>query len=312
VAILAADRMLSQTTSSGTVEFDPRSNKIVVLRAVDGFLMAAYSGRAYLAGMPTDSFIAQSLFAARDFSEPFMFGLVGRDHDVRVDVNGSVERLRAACSAAIARLPLHERGREPLTIAVLGWRLRRAAPWVLPFVWTLAAGATPEDFVISRGTRWRLGADLRRLVALPNVSSDRRSRLERRLDALIRTESWPEIAAALVQEIRLCADERPETVGRDCLTAIYAPVDSPPIRFGYEQDPTSPSRGEAVAYTPWLLVAPYQAFGPAELEGQAFGWSLLGTDIVTDVTGLPPRPRPDGGAGQGAQRRPSDPQRFSS
>ena len=110
-AFHVSDRLLTQ--SVGTTEnpryqeFDPLSNKTVVLRTPDAFVVFGYSGRAYLDGMPTDSWIAQSLMGTSLTGGSFVWHLGG--DPPAIPLSTSLWRLKLDCDAALSRLLVSER-----------------------------------------------------------------------------------------------------------------------------------------------------------------------------------------------------------
>ena len=149
-----SDRLLSQRTGSSYIPFDRNSNKSVIFCATDAHVVAAYTGRAYLDNVPTDTFIAQSMLGLRLSGNGGFYG-VGWPSSW-TDIGRSVERLRQCLSDAFHRLPVHEREAD-FQVAVLGWRQKRGPNQLLtPLMWELSRppGQPSEPFQVFRGPRW--------------------------------------------------------------------------------------------------------------------------------------------------------------
>jgi hypothetical protein len=60
--IQVSDRLLTKACGTDVREFDPIANKTVVFRARDAIVTIGYSGIAFVGSMPTDDWIAQTLW----------------------------------------------------------------------------------------------------------------------------------------------------------------------------------------------------------------------------------------------------------
>ena len=68
-AFHASDRFVSvePTPDNPTGEFDPHSNKTIVVVGSDCWLVLGYAGIAYLDGKPTDQLIAEAISGYDEF-----------------------------------------------------------------------------------------------------------------------------------------------------------------------------------------------------------------------------------------------------
>ena len=122
--IQVADRLVTRQTNGHVEQFDPLANKTILFSARDAFVTLAYTGLAYIDGLPTDRWIAETL---RD--RPVALG-----HDGRRPVALSFERvanwpsvgqavLRLAGRVDMAMSRLSQAAR--LSIVVAGWQQYR-------------------------------------------------------------------------------------------------------------------------------------------------------------------------------------------
>ena len=118
-----ADRLV---TTDGK-KFDPASNKSLIYLAKNAIVTIGYSGLAYLDGIPTDEWIAQTLWGKelprRDDGRVagHVLGGGGRQS---IDIGRAIERVRSGSENALRkdRTPLKARF---LQIVLAGWQWRR-------------------------------------------------------------------------------------------------------------------------------------------------------------------------------------------
>ena len=85
-AFHASDRFVSvePTPDNPTGEFDPHSNKTVVVVGSDCWLVLGYTGIAYLDGKPTDQVIAEAISGYDDLP-PAAFTYLQRPSDLHIE-----------------------------------------------------------------------------------------------------------------------------------------------------------------------------------------------------------------------------------
>ena len=268
--------------------FDRNSNKSVVFRATDGHLVAAYTGHAYLDGIPTDTFIAQSLVGV-NLSKPGGVYMFGRPPSW-TDVGRSVERLRENLSIAFQRMPDSDRAID-LQVSVLGWRQRRTRNRrITPVVWELRRPEVRDQvFKIFRYQRWWRWDGGFTATAVPDLRGNPIVDWMRAELRQFGRRSPGEVKRIIVEGLRRCADERPQTVGRSCLQIMLTPTVAPHVRIRYIVDTRSPTdlAPKGVGYCPWI-VAPPIAFAPALIGGGGGGFTDTATGYQWVVEGLAP------------------------
>jgi hypothetical protein len=299
---------VSQSIGRSIVAFDRNSNKSVVFRATDGHLVAAYTGHAYLDGIPTDTFIAESLLGV-NLSKPGGFFGVGHPASW-TDVGRSVERLRGNLSAAFQRMPESDRAID-FQVSVLGWRQRRARNRrVTPVIWELRRSELRgEIFQIFRHQRWWRWDQSFTTTTVPDLG---RNPILDWMRAELRefgAKSPDEVKRIIVEGLRRCAEERPQTVGRSCLQIVLTPAVAPHVRIRYILDTCSPTdlTPDGVGYSPWI-VAPPMAYAPAVIGGGGGGFTNTATGYQWVLEGVAPPPGPKRFS-QSSQRRSSDPRK---
>lgn len=111
---LATDRRTTQITTPLRLH-DPDANKTVIYMASDAVVGIAYTGDAYVGGLPTDEWIAAQLFELHHPGEELPRDSFAASFDV-----GRVPTLRKSLKALTARI---EEARADITILVagLGW-----------------------------------------------------------------------------------------------------------------------------------------------------------------------------------------------
>ena len=297
-----SDRLLTQRVGQAIVEFDRNSNKSVVFLAKDAHVVASYTGRAYLDGIPTDTFIARSLLGM-SLPQSGAFISVGRPQSW-TDIGRSVERLRQELSCAFQRLTINERSMD-FQISILGWRQRqtrnkRFTPVVLEI--RRAANSQSHEFQIIRHQRWWGWYKGYCLSYIPNVPQ--LSILEWMRNQFRGAGSKPpeEFKNILIEGLRRCFEAQPDTIGQACLQITLKPT-APHAQIHFIpnlRSPTGLSNG-GMGYSPWIIAPPW-AFAPAIIRGRG-GWTLGPTGYSWVVEGATA-----GKSSHSSQRRPADPQ----
>lgn len=300
-----SDRLLSQQTALGVQAFDRNSNKAVIFCARDAHVVVAYTGRAYLDNIPTDTFIAQSLLGQPLADRAFMD--IGYP-TAWTDIGRSVKRLQEELCGALQRTPRAERNAN-FEVSILGWKQRRTRnKRIAPIIWDLR-WQTNDDLRLRRYQRW--WAWFRSYVVSitpdpPDASIDQWMRAELREPA---NESVAGFQRVLIETLHRCSATSPTTIGRACLSIKLNPTGSPRARIRFHADsgrPLDPTPDD-VGYSPWI-VAPPLAWAPARIRSTsgAHGWDSENYSWIID--GLTPAPGPLR-LSQSSQPRPPDPQK---
>ena len=115
-AFHASDRVVSAepTPDNPTGEFDPHSNKTVVVVGTDCWVVLGYTGIAYLDGKPTDHLIAEAISGCDEFS-PAMYTFWQQPPDLHY--RKVRRRMEDKLRDAYSRLPDSEKGRVTLVLA---------------------------------------------------------------------------------------------------------------------------------------------------------------------------------------------------
>lgn len=275
-------------TTDGTIvrEWDPRSNKSILVRADNGTALICYAGCADLTGVPTDQRLAEHISGAEPVymrgrgqsgpaltSGPYRFTLR--------DVGDGVGRLMGEFQS----LPVGDpRRRGGLQVRVTGWTWKRRAvhrPVFRPRAFMLdsrhsgAVGAavttttTARDFQIQGGHLLSLVGQ--RLPDGPKAAViaalESRSRITDR-----------ELEDALVTCIRAVSEEDP-TVGKALLSMCAYRNGLVEVR--YHRDIDSEVARQAVGFTPWVLAR--GVIHPASVFTGGMGgqWSVAGVPMTT-------------------------------
>jgi len=273
-----ADRLV---TADGKL-IDPASNKSLIYLARNAIVAIGYSGLAYLDGIPTDEWIAQTLwgkeFPRHDDGRAVghVLGMEGRQC---IDIGGAIERIRSGCENALRkeRVPLKEKF---LQITLAGWQWRRVGTRlvsrpILDAVSSELQNGNIRCDVDRLPRHWQYERMLRdgkscrpfRMVPIPlatDIPDARTSDLIARLEPIAHLADTAR--ETLIKEIKKRAVSVP-TIGKDCM-CICIPFPSSKvleaeyISSGWE--PKISAKGEiySASYSPWII-------GPASLHAPA-------------------------------------------
>jgi hypothetical protein len=255
--IQVVDRLVTRRANGGAEQFDPRANKTVLFSARDAFITLAYTGLAYIDGLPTDQWIAETL---RD--KPAALGRDGRRPAMlsfeRVanwpSVGQAVLRLAIRLEAAMRRLTPTAWRSAPVTIVVAGWQqYRTKRPRAFGLTIAKSAGRPTEVM--------RLRRHLGRGFGLITEPDGHLSVEEQRavLD-VVRQVTPVDAERAMVAEIRKVA-ARTDVVGPHCMCVLLPPPwvgwarirydsPSPDIAHLISERATLPI---PIAFTPWIV-----------------------------------------------------------
>lgn len=278
IASSLSDRWILQVSDRRITDdqqkvWDPSSNKTVIFLANDGVAVLGYSGRAFIDGITTDTWIARQLGG-----EVFEPDVDPRDvHAAYVERIGpplqfrlgdSLRRLSLAHATSWAGLARGADRSQPVTISVVGWRMGRGNI-AHPFYCSIREG--------------------RGLSALPvyephTRGAPARTHFQPHLDPRIRAEfdatsgrgnsSDVNFMALLSHKAIFDSSQLSSLVGPDVLIVV---IPHPELGkrlgiFGYHADPTFVARSSteidprSLSRSPWI-VSPYGYSPPCENEG---------------------------------------------
>ena len=295
--VQVVDRLLTRSTPAGLQRFDPNANKTIVLATRDALLSIAYTGLAFLEGVPTDEWLVRTIThkpiaRGSDNVRPATISFV--DSATWPDLGLVVNRLSDGLALAFTRLNPPDWREMPLTIIAAGWLLyRRRVPRPVAVTIAKAKGIAPVV------TQWMPRYIGRRtyLAALPfgQMPKSEHSELLRQVAEVPMDQAEP----ILVKGLR-SVSAREGTVGDQVTCVTISPPQYGSARVRY--DSLKPDfarvtiRGRdlkvPVAFTPWILTpgmieAPSIVSGPTTSQRQVGPWTLdLGGGPSDEESGL--------------------------
>ena len=330
-----SDRLLTQRTRA----FDARSNKNIVYEASNGIITMAYSGPAYLEGVPTDRWITEKLHGKPlvDFApgQPFTHK-TGRAPQW-LDVGSCIEVLRREVRRVYNSSRKPDRDLE-VVLAGWQWKPRQEELRVRPVECELEACVDGTEPLVSWAPRyWHLDHTRGYPLLVSSIPSSshlsgkqhqRSSHLSRQqheqVDQALRYVGYyPESALELlVAAVRQAASNKPRIVGEDCMCVYMSPGDRGLIHVWHlpsqgDQRVTVSAGGArssfAPTYSPWILGR--DVVRAPSVQSESFKEAL--TQVTVVVHGPEAEFRREGGSGarllgfMDSQRRPDDPTRSS-
>ena len=282
-----SDRLLT----SGPKPFDIAANKNVVYVARNGIVTFGYTGAAYLEGVPTDTWIAETLTgsaggALANDSATFRFGSLPIWLDVGAAVNLLVERLK----------PIYELTRRcglPISVQVVGWqwpakRINRARPIGGEIE---SNSGRADDLMIDWSARdWHFAPGAVMFRQTPAyLSKQEKDYFFRHLRTMLPHPKH--VVGPMVEAIRRKARLEPK-IGLDCM-CVFLPhpahrrIEVVYIGASHHDLRISKKSGEAAkpraAYSPWLI-GPNAMIKPALIVGRFK--QRLG-DVLVSTYGAP-------------------------
>lgn len=252
--------------------WDHASNKVVLFLAKDAIVSIAYSGLAYVDGLPTDHWMAQQLWGEA-IEEPdehtIMSVLKSPPKKDWPDLGTALARLRGETSLAFGRLPVNVRPRHQIVVA--GWQSRKGRPH--PIAYEIANGRerSQRHAFSCAGTarRWhweRLDQSGRRVTPwrlsyIPDqnpLSGFELNQLGQTLaDAMLSPDGCRQI---MINAIRTAA-KRSSVVGPDCLCVLLPLPTRGVVQVSYDSvlvsratiTAGSHSASTSVTVSPWIL-----------------------------------------------------------
>lgn len=256
--VQVADRLV---TTDGK-RFDPTSNKSLIYLGRNAIVAIAYSGLAYLEGIPTDEWIAQTLWGRklprRDDGRAVGHFLGGEPRQ-SVDIGRAIERLRCGSQKALRmdRAPLKAKF---LQIVLAGWQWRHMGSrtvWrpILHAITSVRQNGQIRCDVDNLPRYWHCERGLRdgksclpfRMLPVPLTTDVLDTRTADLITRLEPVAHLPDTARQiLVKEIQTRAASVP-TIGKDCM-CVYVPFPSPRVveaeYISAEWEPRISAQGE--------------------------------------------------------------------
>lgn len=274
-----SDRLVSRT--DGRLH-DPLANKNIIYWARDALVVMAYTGTAYINGVPTDQRIVEMIRGEKYPVErpPAMLSM-GQMLNPWWNIGQTIRLLQSELEDYFKGAPNVVR-RHPFELVVAGWSLgwrNKREMWVWPFLSSLVK---TEDGRISDcrpPRRWYLGRRAM-LVQTPRgyITEVEHQQLLQVISGRYSDgeESANATEAAFVGAIRRVSEREPG-VGSDCMSIVLPPPPDP-VRIRYLPlanpavlNPEAESHSP-VAYSPWIVGQ--RVISPPSVMTGDLGWKL--------------------------------------
>lgn len=281
-----ADRLVTV----GGNKFDPASNKSLIYVARNAIVTIGYSGLAYLDGIPTDEWIAQTLWGKelpRHDDGRAVGHVLGGGTRQSIDIGRAIERIRCESQKALRNDPAPLKAKF-LQIVLAGWQWRRMGSQTVwrPILYAIRSeqqngrircdvGNLPRYWHYERELRDGKSCRPFHMLPVPFTKDTPDPRAAELITRLGPVAHIPDTARqTLVKEIQTRAASKP-TIGKDCM-CIYMPF--PPSSGGVvetdyisaEYEPRIPAWGEiyTASFSPWII-------GPASLHAPSIFMGML-------------------------------------
>ena len=291
-AIQVTDRLL--TLPSTGEPFDRDANKNIIFHARDGVAAIAYSGIAWIGGLPTDQWIVETI-TLEDWGRGEQRGSLSGGRPKRWPKLGHAMRLIAEAFDEQCRRFPKTVGAGPFEVLAVGYQdTHSRASWFRPITLSYQKEPAARSGVLSSGERWfRNPAGLiagcpaanLKLVDLAALGAETRV-----------TEKTEEVTAAFVKAVQLAAIQS-DTIGGDCISIEidYPARRKPEVRVRFTARPDrpeadthrTPAKATALSFSPWII-GPEQSSAPMVFSLEGWMCHPLGRYEVkmhsTDVT----------------------------
>jgi hypothetical protein len=212
--------------------FDRHSNKNVIFLARDALVSIGYSGHAYLNGVPTDQWIAQTL-RGEDLSRPeergtFTVGRVAR----WLDIGESVELLRREYERVFSSPPMSIQKSDQLLV-LAGWQWNRRLTRPIALAIHNTDSDSRQTFKIERSPRhWKRGQFYIGQIPSSHLSTESLEELLVQLRQVLASPDKTE--SLLISTVRRVANEStPAVIGQDCMSILLPPPSSHTVLVRY-------------------------------------------------------------------------------
>ena len=256
--VLVSDRVVTVTRRGRPASVhDSLSNKLVVFIGADAVAVLAYTGAAYLEGLPTDQWMAQTIWGAPiDPGDDGIIPMVGGKRPRCTNLNQTLFSLRAKLRTV--------NGGAQVEIAATGYRYRRKrfAPFLIAFDGSTGSGLTNASPLM----RMQPPADQLGLEGIigqiPTIATIHAARAEEPVPRLLNeAEHAAYVGRIHAATIRRIAELTP-TVGHDVMkvmipTSHHRSRGRGPwqrrIICEYEASRLGPEDVGGVGYCPWVV-----------------------------------------------------------
>lgn len=291
---LMFDPQSRKTVTVPPVPYDPIANKNALYCARDAMVAIAYTGVAYLDGVPTDRWIVEKLTGRSSLTGATSFVQFSKKPHHWLDLGQALQKLQVDLSALFARL--HRNRRDiPFAVLLTGWQWNKCGR-VRPVMASVSKDAGERAFRIYCLPRyWHFDDTERakrqfstrsepipagkpiRLLAAPSGNISQAELVTLNID----DQRPNEAEQTLVRATRQIA-ARNGYVGPNCISILISPPSIGCVRVRYlaESNDTGRigNRLTPVGFSPWL-VGPCAITAPSALIGR---WTTyLGPYAVT-------------------------------
>ncbi|WP_157960492.1 hypothetical protein [Marinimicrobium alkaliphilum] len=309
-AFHVSDRLVTRRRGVTYQPFDTHSNKTVVFRAKDAIVAIGYSGLAFIDGVPTDTWITNSLLGQREKEYASICSLADGSFKWS-GINEALRRLKNDYEDAYRRFIRVEHKAGPQFFNIVGWmydrRRRRHRPFHCEMVSDQSNPGRLKTYCGKHSWAWHRQLMLQ---TTPNIANEESKWAMENL-AKKGLQSPSKFEKLLVEVIRRVSQST-TTVGSICTCVRICPFSDKQvlIRFADPKTeglifPASTGKKKVTieAYTPYII-APPTVWAPSYVHGgdgwtqEAFGykfsWKLEGLEREKTPTqffrGTQPRP----------------------
>jgi hypothetical protein len=289
------DRLL--TLPATGEPYDRDANKNIIFHGRDGVAAIAYSGIAWIDGMPTDQWIVETI-TQEEWGRGEHRGSISGGRPKRWPKLGHAMRLVGQAFDEQCRRFPKTVGAGPFEILAVGYQAtHNHATWFRPITLSYQKEPATPSGVLSSGPRWfRHTAAIIGVCPAANLGLLDVAALSAKTRVCEGTEG---MARAYVEAVQQAAT-RSATIGRDCISIeIDCPAKRKPevrVRFSPRPDrpkpdpQRTPSVSTALSFSPWII-GPEQSSAPMvfSLEGWQchplgrYEVKMRGTDVTQPV-----------------------------
>jgi len=235
--------------------FDPVAKKNIVLLTADAAATLAYTGTAYISGLPTDEWLVERCIGGQIPRGPDGRPVtrLGGAHGA-LDFGRIVMRLKNALEEAFNGAAIAPSAKVmPFELAIAGWlwgRRKRGRP----VLWSLLRNQTYPSTRVAVSPRYPGRVFLFRIAPPPNATHANVAAVRSDLRSCRSTE---ELEKLLVRAVRRTAAAVPGYVGLDVMSIHIPPPGARTVEVRYlplrEQTARLGGATVPIAYSPWIV-----------------------------------------------------------
>lgn len=315
-AFHVSDRLVTLRRGGSEQPHDRLANKSVVFRAKGAIVVIGYTGFAFLDGVPTDTWIVNTLLARSETDYASITVLEPNSYQW-LGIHEAIRHLSMEYNAAYNRMPKQIRNAVPHGFNIVGWmydkRRRRFRPYSCEMLSSTSDPSLLEISTMKKAWGWHrfLGLTFTPDCSSSNVEWTKKNLSQRGLRS---PEAFEDV---MVESLRRIAEKR-TNVGEICMCIRIRPFLHPNVQIRYADPatentvlpPASGKRSAVIeAYTPYII-APPTVWAPSSVYGGDGGSTKITDDYSFDweLVGLK-RENPPAQFARGYQSRPIDPSR---